>query len=181
MTTPINLLNQNYRVAYEGWSTLSDSGDVARFGPISTTTSGTDVASYNRIFALDAVPRDEIEAAAEWMDRRGLPFCLITTDERRAEAEEIATSLGLVESKHTEPGMVLPWLESIPDQSSDASIEVVSDGDTVDAMSEVFTTEFGFPVGHALTASCWIERASRARYRAHIYHTQLKHPPLIHN
>lgn len=162
MTDPIHLVNGNYRFAYERWSTLTESGDVARFGPISATSSGTDIPAFNRIFALDAAPREEIATAAEWMADRGLPFCLITTGERRAEVEELATSLGLVETEHAEPGMVLTSLESFPGRTSDVSIEIVSDEDTLAEMTEIFATEFEFPVEIArfLTPPAALDEAS---------------------
>lgn len=159
MTDSIHLANENYCFAFERLSTLIDSGDVARFGPITATSLGTDIAAFNRIFALDAAPREEIEAAVDWIHDHGRPFWLTTTGDRRAEVEEIATSLGLVDAEESQPGMVLKSLESIPERSSDVSIEVVTDEDDLAEMVDVFSAAFEVPsdIARTLTPSAALQ------------------------
>lgn len=159
MTDDIDLANENYLFAFERLSALIDNGDVARFGPITATTIGIDIPAFNRIFALDAAPREEIEAAVDWMHERGRPFRLTTTENRRVEVEEIATSLSLVDAGESQPGMVLRSLESIPERTSKVAIEVVTDEDDLAEMVDVFSAAFEVPsdIARTLTPSAALE------------------------
>lgn len=137
--------NENFQFAFEKAAEYAPDGAIARFDPVTVTSTGTDITSFNRIFTIGGRTPEAIEAAVEWMHDRGDPFWLTTTDERRAEVEAVASSLDLVDAGVSQPGMVLRSLDGIPAPSSEASIERVTDEDDLEELVPVFADVFDVP------------------------------------
>ena len=145
MSTLVSKANDNYLAAFNTAAAHAPDGAVAEFGDIVATTTGTDLPSFNRIFALTGGEREHIEAAIRWMTDRGDRFWLTTTDEALSAVEPIATShdLGAVEA--SQPGMVLTSLDDLPPQTADVSIERVTDETGLWDMVDVFIDVFEVP------------------------------------
>lgn len=146
MSTLVSKANDNYLAAFKTAAEHTKDGAVAKFGTVEATTTGTDIPSFNRIFALTDGERKHLEAAIRWMTDRGDPFWLTTTDEALPAVEAIATSQDLVAVETSQPGMVLTSLDELPPQTAEVSIDRVTDESDLQAMVDVFIEVFEVPL-----------------------------------
>lgn len=141
-SNPVAAANDNYKATFVGLADLVSGGETRQFGQITAPSAGLPVPEYNRIFAFDPPPHDELEAAVSWLKRREVSFWVTITPPVVETVEGFPTDFALVKS-HEQPGMVLASLAEIPPRTPLANVSTVADEDALDEFVTVFSSVFG--------------------------------------
>ena len=137
--------NENLRRAFGVLADEARSGEYRRFGPITVASAGVPVPLFNRVFALETPPVDELSAAVAWMADRDLPFWVTTTDPALEVVENHCAKLGL-EKTAEHPGMAMASLDEIPSHDPVVEIAEVTDTDEREQFSTVMASAFDLPL-----------------------------------
>lgn len=137
--------NDNLRSVFFGLAENTPNGATRRFGSLVASSSGLPLPIYNRVFVFDDPPRDDLAAAVRWLEERDLPYWVTVVEPVVESVEQLTDDLGLVPS-HTQPGMAMHTLDTIPSNLSDAAIAEVTSRDELHDFVQVAASVFETPV-----------------------------------
>jgi GNAT superfamily N-acetyltransferase len=115
--------NLNFIGSYRKLVEHSSDGAIRERGGVFAFATGVPVALFNGCIVTEPVTPADLDAALDWIDRRGSPY-LVLIDEKYAPGPgDVAIAHGLVREPATYPGMVLHPVSGVP--SPPAAVTVV--------------------------------------------------------
>lgn len=136
--------NENLRRAFGVLAEEARDGESGRFGPLAAACAGVPAPVFNRAFAFESPPADELSAAVAWLAERGVPFWVTAADPAVGVVENRRDDLDLAKAAE-QPGMAMAPLDGIRPGDSVAGIAEVTDPDEREAFSTVTASAFGWP------------------------------------
>lgn len=140
--------NENLRRAFGILADAVPHGEARQCGPLTVASAGVPVPIFNRIFAFDPPPINDLSAAVAWMTERDLPFWLTVTEPAVEIVQDHRADLDLVKAAE-QPGMAMSSLDEIPPRDSIAEITEVTGPDERDDFSTVTASAFELPIAVA--------------------------------
>jgi GNAT superfamily N-acetyltransferase len=144
--------NGNFAATFVRLSDHSSTGGSHTVGDVTAVSSGFEIPFFNRVFVFTSPARDDLAAAVEWMVARGDPFLVTVADTALPATKPLASDFGLESTGDTQPGMVLPSLDEIPNSDDRVDIESVTDTAGLATFAEISAATFEMPLGIASEA-----------------------------
>lgn len=137
--------HDNLQTAFASLAAHNPTGETRRFGPITAVASGIPVPMFNRVFAFEETPDDDLAAAVAWHRERALPFWVTVPSPVVDEVGHLAADLGLESGGAPQPGMALASLDDLPTNETAVDVAEVTDAHNIETFEAVSGRVFGLP------------------------------------